>query len=61
MTTAPPLAATREAIGPTLIRLHEEGHDIVVADADLGKSTSARLFGTGSRSASSASASRSRT
>ena len=45
MTTAPPPAATREATGPTLIRLHEEGHDIVVADADLGKSTSARLFG----------------
>ena len=42
-TTAAP-AATREALGPTLIRLHEEGLDIVVVDADLGKSTSARLF-----------------
>ncbi len=42
---APALAATREALGPTLIRLHREGLDIVVADADLGKSTSARKFG----------------
>ena len=44
MTTAPPLAATREALGPTLIRLREEGLDLVVVDADLGKSTSARLY-----------------
>ena len=36
MTTAPAPAATREATGPTLIRLHEEGHDIVVADAARG-------------------------
>ena len=42
-TTAAP-AATREALGPTLIRLREDGLDIVVVDADLGKSTSARLF-----------------
>ena len=42
-TTAAP-AATREALGPTLIRLREEGLDIVVVDADLGKSTTARLF-----------------
>jgi transketolase len=46
MTTieAPAPAATREAVGPTLIRLQQEGHDIVVVDADLGKSTSARKF-----------------
>ncbi len=42
---APAPAATREALGPTLIRLRQEGLDIVVADADLGKSTSARKFG----------------
>ena len=44
MTTAPPLAATREALGPTLVRLREEGLDLVVVDADLGKSTSARMY-----------------
>lgn len=38
------MAATREALGPTLIRLREEGLDIVVVDADLGSSTTARLF-----------------
>jgi transketolase len=38
-------AATREAFGPTLARLTEEGLDIVVVDADLGSSTTARLFG----------------
>jgi transketolase len=38
-------AATREVFGPTLIRLTEEGLDIVVVDADLGSSTTARLFG----------------
>ena len=43
-TTAPALAATREALGPTLIRLQHEGLDLVVVDADLGKSTSARKF-----------------
>ncbi len=46
MTTAPAPApaATREAVGPTLIRLHQAGNDLVVVDADLGKSTSARKF-----------------
>ena len=44
-TTARAPAATREALGPTLIRLQQEGLDIVVVDADLGKSTSARKFG----------------
>ncbi len=43
-TTAPAPAATREALGPTLIRLQNEGHDLVVVDADLGASTSARRF-----------------
>ncbi len=37
-------AATREALGPTLIRLREEGLDLIVVDADLGKSTSARKY-----------------
>ena len=40
-----PAAATREALGPTLIRLREEGLDIVVVDADLGLSTTARAYG----------------
>lgn len=40
-----PPAATREALGPTLIRLREEGLDIVVVDGDLGVSTTARQFG----------------
>lgn len=44
MTTAPAAAATREALGPTLIRLRQQGLDIVVVDADLGASTSARAF-----------------
>jgi transketolase len=39
------LAATRAALGPTLIRLAQEGLDIVVVDADLGVSTSAATFG----------------
>ncbi len=43
-TTAPASAATREALGPTLVRLQRAGADIVVVDADLGKSTSARTF-----------------
>ncbi len=43
-TTAPRTAATRDALGPTLIRLREAGLDIVVVDADLGKSTTARKF-----------------
>jgi transketolase len=37
-------AATREALGPTLIRLAQEGLPIVVVDADLGVSTTARKF-----------------
>lgn len=45
MTTgAARMAATREALGPTLVRLRAAGDDIVVVDADLGKSTSARNF-----------------
>jgi transketolase len=44
MTTAPAPAATRDALGPTLIKLQQNGADIVVVDADLGKSTSARKF-----------------
>lgn len=44
MTAAPPPAATREALGPTLIRLRDDGLDLVVVDADLGKSTSARQY-----------------
>ena len=43
-TTSHAPAATREALGPTLIRLRQEGLDLLVADADLGKSTSARKF-----------------
>jgi transketolase len=39
------MAATREALGPTLIRLCRQGLDIVVVDADLGSSTTAREFG----------------
>ncbi len=42
----PAPAATREALGPALIRLRQEGLDIVVVDADLGASTSARRFKT---------------
>lgn len=44
MTTAPAPAATREALGPALVRLQRDGADIIVVDADLGKSTSARAF-----------------
>ena len=44
MTTTLPAAATREALGPTLVRLQQHGADIVVVDADLGKSTTARTF-----------------
>ncbi|RLT35731.1 MAG: transketolase family protein [Chloroflexi bacterium] len=44
MTTAPAPAATREALGPALVRLQRAGADIIVVDADLGKSTSARAF-----------------
>jgi transketolase len=39
------VAATREALGPTLTKLAKEGLDIVVVDADLGVSTTAALFG----------------
>jgi transketolase len=44
-TTQAPPAATREAFGPTLTRLAQEGVDIVCCDADLGVSTTAALFG----------------
>ena len=43
-TTSHAPAATREALGPTLVRLRHEGLDLIVVDADLGKSTSARTF-----------------
>jgi transketolase len=43
--TSQATAATREALGPTLVRLTREGLDIVVVDADLGSSTTARDFG----------------
>ena len=38
-TDAPAAAATREAYGPTLIKLADAGYDIVVLDADLSAST----------------------
>ena len=44
-TTQQPPAATREAFGPTLVRLAQEGLDIVCCDADLGVSTTAATFG----------------
>jgi transketolase len=44
-TVSPATAATREALGPTLVRLAREGLDIVAVDGDLGVSTSARVFG----------------
>ncbi|HLF79198.1 MAG TPA: transketolase C-terminal domain-containing protein [Dehalococcoidia bacterium] len=44
-TVLQPPAATREALGPTLIRLREEGLDIAVVDGDLGASTTAKQFG----------------
>jgi len=44
-TTQQPAAATREAFGPTLIRLCEEGIDLAVVDADLGASTTSALSG----------------
>ena len=37
-------AATREALGPALIKLAQEGLPIVCVDADLGKSTTSREF-----------------
>jgi len=45
MVQAAKTAATREALGPTLVKLAREGLDIVVVDADLGVSTSAAKFG----------------
>ncbi|OGO49540.1 MAG: transketolase [Chloroflexi bacterium RBG_16_68_14] len=43
-TVSAPPAATREALGPTLVKLAQEGLPIVVVDADLGMSTTARKF-----------------
>ncbi len=43
-TTSAPPAATREALGPTLVELAQAGLPIVVVDADLGASTTARKF-----------------
>ena len=40
--TAARAAATREAFGPTLIRLAEAGYDIVTLEADLSASTGGR-------------------
>ena len=40
--TAARVAATREAFGPTLIRLAEAGYDIVTLEADLSASTGGR-------------------
>lgn len=40
-----PAAATREALGPTLIKLYENGVDLAVVDADLGVSTTSKIFG----------------
>jgi transketolase len=39
------LAATREAYGPTLVRLAQAGHDIVAFDADLSASTGGNALG----------------
>jgi len=44
MTRGTDAAATREAFGPTLIKLAQEGLPIVCVDADLGKSTTSRDF-----------------
>jgi transketolase len=44
MTVLTPPAATREALGPTLIKLANDGLPIVAVDADLGISTTARKF-----------------
>ncbi|MDA0271245.1 MAG: transketolase family protein [Chloroflexi bacterium] len=45
MTTVQATAATRDALGPTLVRLQQSGAvDLVVVDADLGKSTTSRKF-----------------
>ena len=45
MVQAAKMEATRAAFGPTLIKLRNEGLDIVCVDADLGYSTSAVKFG----------------
>jgi len=45
MVQAAKTAATREALGPTLVKLAKEGLDIIVVDADLGVSTTAAAFG----------------
>lgn len=45
MVTAAKTEATRNALGPTLVKLAREGLDIVCVDADLGFSTSAVKFG----------------
>ena len=45
MVQATKMEATRAALGPTLIKLRNEGLDIVCVDADLGYSTSAVKFG----------------
>ena len=45
MVQAAKMEATRNALGPTLVRLCREGLDIVCVDADLGYSTSAVKFG----------------
>ena len=37
MTTTLPAAATREALGPTLVRLQREGADLIVVDAEIGR------------------------
>lgn len=45
MVQAAKMEATRAALGPTLIKLRNEGLEIVCVDADLGYSTSAVKFG----------------
>src|SRR3970040_1308560 len=45
MVQAARMEATRNALGPALLRLAREGLDIVCVDADLGYSTSAVKFG----------------
>ncbi len=45
MVQAAKMEATRSALGPALVRLAQEGLDIVCVDADLGYSTSAVKFG----------------
>ena len=47
MTTAAPVrtAATREAYGPTLVKLADAGVDLVALDADLAASTGGNKLG----------------